>query len=273
MEYDLSEVNEAIEQERYKLLHEFEALLDPVVMVLGFVWLMLLVIELAWTESAFLRMLAWVIWGVFLIDFGIRFTIAPRKTRYLRSNWLAALSLLLPGLRIFHLTRLAPLIYSTQAVREIALIDVLSSLRDSLRTLRLHMKRRGIALVVAMTTLVTLVGAAAMYYFENIGPGEGFKNYWDALYWTGMMMTNFGSSYWPVSEEGRVLAFIMAVYAFTIFGYTTATLATFLISREAQSKNSELSTSKSIQSLQDEVRALRTEIRELKERPPITPDS
>ena len=141
--------------------------------------------------------------------------------------------------------------------REMTLIDVLSSLRDGLRTLRAAHEAARDRLVVVMTTLVTLVGAAAMYYFENVGPGDGFKNYWDALYWTGMMMTNFGSGYWPVSEEGRVLAFLMAVYAFIIFGYTTATLATLLISREAQSGDSELSTSKSIQSLHDEVRALR----------------
>ena len=80
MENELPVVKEVIVQERYKLLHEFEALLDPVVMVLGFVWLALLVIELAWDRpSAFVRMVVWVIWGIFLVDFLIRFTLAPRK--------------------------------------------------------------------------------------------------------------------------------------------------------------------------------------------------
>jgi voltage-gated potassium channel len=81
-----------------------------------------------------------------------------------------------------------------------------------------------------------------------------------------MMMTTLGSSYWPVTAEGRVLAFLLALYAFTMFGYITATLATFFIGREADSEDSELATLKTMQSLKDEIAALRAEIQSLKEK-------
>jgi voltage-gated potassium channel len=49
-----------------------------------------------------------------------------------------------------------------------------------------------------------------MYFFELGAPGGDFKSYRDALYWTGMMLTTMGSAYWPVSGEGRVLAFLLS---------------------------------------------------------------
>ena len=47
-----------------------------------------------------------------------------------------------------------------------------------------------------------------------------------------MMMTTMGSDFWPQTVEGRVLAWLMAVFAFAIFGYITAFLrASFLLRR------------------------------------------
>ena len=42
-----------------------------------------------------------------------------------------------------------------------------------------------------------------------------------------------GSDYFPKTPEGRMLCFLLAVYAFAIFGYLTATLATFFVSQDA----------------------------------------
>lgn len=64
----------------------------------------------------------------------------------------------------------------------------------------------------------------------------------------------------PLQEAAQYLQFSM-------FGYITATLATFFIGREADSDESELAMLKSIQSLRDEVVPLRSEIRELKKDP------
>ena len=35
-------------------------------------------------------------------------------------------------------------------------------------------------------------------------------------------MTTLGSEYWPKSTEGRLLCFLLAVYAFAVWGYITA---------------------------------------------------
>ena len=47
-------------------------------------------------------------------------------------------------------------------------------------------------------------------------------------------MTTMGSDYFPQTAEGRVLCFILAIYAFAVFGYVTATLATFFVGRQSR---------------------------------------
>jgi voltage-gated potassium channel len=78
-----------------------------------------------------------------------------------------------------------------------------------------------------------------------------------------MMMTTIGSDYYPKTAEGRILCFFLALYAVVVFGYLTATLATFFIDRDAKSDEAELASAKSIQALQEEVSGLRTDIQAL----------
>ncbi len=76
-----------------------------------------------------------------------------------------------------------------------------------------------------------------------------------------MIMTTMGSQYWPQTIEGRVLCVFLALYAFGVFGYVTAALATFFVGRDADSDEAELAGAKQLAALRDEVRALRDELR------------
>jgi voltage-gated potassium channel len=115
--------------------------------------------------------------------------------------------------------------------------------------------------------LVIFSGAAGMYAFENGTPG-GLNSYGEALWWTAMVMTTMGSQYWPQTLEGRVLCVFLALYAFAVFGYVTATLATFFIGRDAENNEAELAGAKELAALRKELSALREEIRALSRRPP-----
>ncbi len=105
-----------------------------------------------------------------------------------------------------------------------------------------------------------------MYAFENEVP-DGLESYGEALWWTAMVMTTMGSQYWPQTFEGRLLCFFLALYAFAVFGYVTATLATFFVGRDAESNEGEVAGSKEIASLRDELHELQAEIHELLKRP------
>ena len=129
---------------------------------------------------------------------------------------------------------------------------------SALRLMMTGQLRSGLMLIV------TLVGAAGMYTFENDSPrGPGLNSYGAALWWTAMIMTTMGSEYWPQTGEGRLLCFFLALYSFAVFGYVTATLATFFIGRDAESAEGELAGTASIAALQAEIASLRDEIRAL----------
>lgn len=101
-----------------------------------------------------------------------------------------------------------------------------------------------------------------MYAFENESPG-GPGSYGESLWWTAMIMTTMGSQYWPLTVEGRVLCVILALYAFGVFGYVTAALATFFVGRDADSVDAEVAGAKQLTELRNEVIALQDEIRAL----------
>ncbi|HEU4698627.1 MAG TPA: potassium channel family protein [Gemmatimonadales bacterium] len=251
--------------ERVTALAQLEAWLETPMQVLGFVWLGLLVLELTRGLSPTLGALSTAIWIVFIVDFVVRFTLAPAKRIFLTHNWLALLSLAVPALRFLRVFRVAPLLRAARAARGARLVRVVGSLNRGMNALARGMGRRGLGYVVLLTLLVTLVGAAGMYAFERgaAGPGAGLADYPTALWWTAMVMTTMGSEYWPRTAEGRVLCIILALYAFTVFGYVTAALATFFIGRDAQAKDGELAGATDLAALRDDLAALRAEVRAL----------
>lgn len=252
--------------ERYELLQQLEDWLEMPMLVLAFVWLALLIVELIWGESRLFNIIGTIIWVVFILDFAVKFALAPQKVAFLKGQWLTAISLLLPALRIFRIFRMFRLLRLARAGRGLRLLRVISSLNRSMKALSASLSRRGFGYVIALTVLVTLAGAAGMYTFEKEALG-GPKSYGEALWWTAMIMTTMGSQYWPQTAEGRVLCVFLALYAFGVFGYVTAALATFFVGRDAENDEAELAGGKQLAALRDEVIALREEIRALSRHP------
>lgn len=253
-------VEEALKNERYELLRRLEDSLETPMLVLAFVWLALLVGELIWGESLMFEVLGTIIWVIFILDFAVAFVLAPHKIAYLKNNWLTALSLLVPALRLFRFSRVFRLFRLARMGRSLRLLRVVSSLNRGMRALGASLSRRGFGYVLALTVLVAFTGAAGMYAFENAAPG-GLKSYGEALWWTTMVLTTMGSQYWPQTIEGRVLCVFLALYAFAVFGYVTATLATFFIGRDAEDDEAELAGARQLAALREEMIALREEIR------------
>lgn len=258
---------EVLKQERYELLQRLEDWLETPMLVLAFVWLVLLIVELIQGESLLFYYLGTIIWAVFILDFAVKLVLAPDKVDYLKGNWLTAISLLIPALRIFRAFRAFGLLRLARTGRGLRLVRVVGSLNRGMKALGASLSRRGFGYVIALTMLVTFAGAAGMYAFESEAPG-GPHSYGESLWWTAMIMTTMGSQYWPQTPEGRVLCVFLALYAFGIFGYVTAALATFFVGRDADSIDAELAGAKQLEALRDEVIALRAEIRALSRQSP-----
>ena len=260
---------EDLEKERDELLRRLEDWLETPMVILAFVWLALLVVELVLGEYYPFRVVGTGIWIIFILNFSVEFLLASRKTAYLRKNWLAAISLLIPALRVFRVYRVIRLFRMARVGRGVRLVRIVSSLNRGMRALGASLQRRGFGYVVMLSVLVIVTGAAGMYTFEQRIPG-GLTSYGEALWWTAMVMTTMGSEYWPQTFEGRLLCFFLALYAFAIFGYVTATLASFFVGRDAENSEAEVAGARELAGLRRELADLRKEIREQSRRAPDT---
>lgn len=257
---------EALNRERYKLLRRLDHWLETPMLILAFAWLALLIGELVWGESLAFEVIGTIIWIIFILNFILEFILAPHKAVYLKTNWLTVISLLVPALRIFRIFRVIRLLRLTRVGRSLRLFRVVSSLNRGMRALANNLQRRGFGYVIVLTLLVLFAGAAGMYAFESTSP-NGLTSYGEALWWTGMTLTTMGSQYWPQTFEGRILCFFLALYAFAVFGYLTATLATFFVGRDAESDEAEIAGSDELAALRSEIKALREDIQALSQRP------
>lgn len=262
MNEEKDSLRQNVRAERQSLVARLEDWLETPMLILGFVWLALLVYEFIWNLSPALELVGGIIWAIFILDFALKFTLAPDKTDYLKANWLTALALILPALRVFRIFRVFRVLRAARAVRGVRLFRVLTSLNRGMKALGESFNRRGFGYVVALSVIVVFAGAAGMLAFEN-EVENGIKTYGDALWWTAMMITTIGSEYFPQTAEGRVLCFFLALYGFAVFGYVTATLATFFVGRDAESKESEIVGVEDINSLRSEIAFLREEIKSL----------
>jgi voltage-gated potassium channel len=247
---------EQLKDERIELLSQINDLFDFPLILLSIVWLILIVADFVYGLSSFLQGLSTFIWIVFIFDFLIEFYISPEKQDYLKQNWIVVLSLFLPAIRILRLFSAFRILKLTSLVRSLNLASILSSLNRSIRTTRKVMRERGLEYILILTFLVIFIGAAGMYDFERSGLGS----YGEALWWTAMIMTTIGSDYWPKTVEGRVLTFLLSVYAFAIFGYITAALASLLVGKEKEISQGEIA------ELRSEIQRLSNEISRLSEK-------
>lgn len=241
--------------ERNKLLTSIEKLLEGPMIFLGFIWLILLIIELVWGLSEVLQLFSVVIWIVFIVDFLIKILLAPDKLQFFKTNWLTAISLLIPALRVFRLLRVL------RVLRGVRLVKVVASLNRSMKSLGATMQRRGFAYMVLLTAVVAFGGAAGMFAFEK--GNVGFESYGMALWWTSMRITTAGSDYWPSTPEGRGFAFILTLFGYAVFGYVTATLATYFIGRDAEEPDAPVAGAKDIEELKQVILTLTIKIDEL----------
>lgn len=243
-----------LERERTRLALRISRALSTPMTVLGFVWLVLLVMDLTRGLSPFLTRVNYVIWGLFVVQFLVEFLVAPRKLMYLRHNWLTAVALVLPAARVFRTFRA---LRALRALRGARLVRVVSTANRGMRTLGRIMGRRGFGYVISLTLLVTLAGAAGMYAFEHDVAGTGIGSFGSALWWTAMTLTTMGTDYFPRSAEGRLLCLLLATYGFAVFGYVTATVASFFVARDADSDDGEVAGSRELHSLTTEIADLR----------------
>lgn len=244
-----------VRDERFELLDNVQAILEPAMTVLGLVFLVLLFLD--YTASGVsernqgrIDTALQVIWAIFVLDFAVRFIIAPAKLAFLKDNWLGALSLALPFLRPLRVFRAA------RALRSFSLVRLLGGINRGIRVLRKVTRGRQFAYVGAITVLVTLAGAVGALSFDRGIANAPIQTFGDALWWAAAMVTTINNETYVVSTEARVIAILLRVFAVSVFGFITASIASYLIGGTAEVERD----AEDADALRAEVAALRREL-------------
>lgn len=254
---------QALEREREALLGRIVGGLATPMAVLGFIWLILLVLELTAGLSPFLARVATVIWVLFGVEFLLELAVAPAKGRYLRRNWLTVIALGLPALRVVRVVRAVRVLGALRGAR---LLRLVAGINRGMAGLGRVMGRRNVGYVLALTVLINVAGAAGMYAYERGMPGSTMDSFGAALWWTAMTLTTMGTDYFPRTAGGRVLALLLAVYGFAVFGYVTASIASFFVARDADTPEGELAGARQLEALQQEMGTIARRLEEISAR-------
>lgn len=245
--------------ERLTALEQLEVMLRTPMVVLSLLWLLLVIMELAWQIPRALEVFGTVIWIIFILEFSLRLWLAPHKVPFLRKNWLTIIALAVPAVRLLQAFRALRALRLLRLGRGVQLVRIIGTANRGMNALKRALSRRGLGYVGALTLAVVLLGAGGMLFFEPAAQLErgGFTSFGHALWWTGMLITGMGTDVWPVTVEGRILAFLLALYGFAVFGYITASLASFFVGQDAGDRDAPVAGSAELDALRAEIAALR----------------
>ena len=214
--------------------------------------------ELAWGSSRPLEVFGTAIWAVFVLEFGLRFALAPDKLPFLRAKWLTVLSLLAAALRMVRALRV---LRAARTLRGLRLVRIVGAANRGMNALRASLGRRGLGYVVLLTILVALLGAGGMLAFEPASEVEGgFASYGEALWWTAMLLTTMGSEFWPRTAEGPGVVLPALPLRLRRVRLHHGELRQLLRRRDAANAEAEVAGARDLAALRDELAALRGEL-------------
>jgi voltage-gated potassium channel len=244
--------------------------LELVMLFLSFIWLCILIIELAYgTTSPVLSGLGTAIWILFIVYFTVRLVTVADRIAFLKHNWLFILAILVSVLRFFPYLQPFPLVRALTATFGMQVIWIFLSADQGMRALRRTLGRRGAGYALALTLVVIFAGAAGMLHFEGMSDDpQSIHTYPKALWWTAMQTTNIGTAYSIRTAGGRIICLGISVYAAAMFGYLTALFASFLIDLRPKDPTPEVARQKSVQDIQEEIIQLRRLVEDIAARLP-----
>lgn len=217
---------------REELRERLDRYLDVPLALASVLLVLLAVIELSgdvgepWRGR--LALLGWALWALFFVEFAVKFALAPVKRIYLRRHWLDALMVLVPFLRILRVLGIL------RAARALPIFRLLVfGGRSSGATLVL-LKRRRLGQLAIISALVILIGAAIGFILESGAPGSQMETFGDALWWSATTVTTVASEVYPVTAGGRILGFLLMLYAVGVFSYFIASMASVLVGSDAR---------------------------------------
>ena len=158
------------------------------------------------------------IWGLFIIDFGVRLFFHHDRKKFLKNNALEILAMVVPIFRAFRMLRV------------ITAVGILTRVVQSLQA-RVNLY---IAIVLPM---IVFAGSLGVFEAERFAPEATITTFGDAVWWA--IVTVFTVGYGdlaPVTIEGRAIAVVMMLSGVALISVVTVNLAAYFLRNADLSK-------------------------------------
>ena len=166
----------------------------------------------------------WLVWGFFFIETALLTRLADDRVRYLSTNWLNLLIIIVAFPVLWHSST------EIAALRTLRVFLVLPLLFGISKTARgvLAKNKLGLTLLVALFIII-----AAGILIAGIDPA--IDNIWDGFWWAWVTVTTVGyGDIVPSSAAGRVFGGLLILFGLGLFSLITANFSAFLLAKEEE---------------------------------------
>jgi voltage-gated potassium channel len=202
---------------------EWQRRTDKPMLIISVLFLLVILVPVVFTSLPLsvrntLTVIETILWIVFVVDYLVRFLLAPKRWRFFWTH--------IPELLVISVPVLRPL-RSLQVLRLLRLGGVGTvANRLAQRSLQGH----AVLLVSAITLILVLTVAGIALIFERGNPHATITSYPEALWWALSTVTTVGyGDIYPVTSGGRLAGLLLMLAGISLAGIITAAVAAWFV--------------------------------------------
>jgi voltage-gated potassium channel len=202
---------------------EWQRRTDKPMLIISVLFLLVILVPVVFTSLPLsvrntLTVIETTLWIVFVVDYLIRFLLAPKRWRFFWTH--------IPELLVISVPVLRPL-RSLQVLRLLRL-GGLGTVAN--RLARRSLQGHAVLLVSAITLILVLTMAGIALIFERGNPHATITSYPEALWWALSTVTTVGyGDIYPVTSGGRLAGLLLMLAGIALAGIITAAVAAWFV--------------------------------------------
>lgn len=198
--------------ERWEKLTYWPLIIASVLFIVAYSW-QVIAVPVGPAEVV-TRFIMFTTWAFFAVDYVVRLTIAPQRTRWFFRHLFDLAVVLIPAMRPLRLLKALTVIAALQRTAGAAL-------------------RSRIAIYGAGAAL-TLIWMAALSVLEaeRPAPDSNIHTFADAVWWAFVTITTVGyGDFYPVTSWGRIVAVLLMTGGIAVVSVVTATVSSWVLEK------------------------------------------
>jgi len=202
---------------------EWQRRTEKPMLIISVLFLLVILVPVVFTSLPLsvlntLTVIETILWTVFVVDYLVRFLLAPKRWRFFWTH--------IPELVVISVPVLRPL-RSLQVLRLLRL-GGLGTVAN--RLAQRNLQGHAVLLVSAITVILVLTVAGIALIFERGNPHATITSYPEALWWALSTVTTVGyGDIYPVTSGGRLAGLLLMLAGISLAGIITAAVAAWFV--------------------------------------------